>query len=402
MTAEHSARNLRLSRRGYVLRFVLAVGGIEFFAYKVLDPFYIQFMTTARGIDLSPTQFGFFVALTSGITVAVDYLTGAFADRLGRRTSWAIAMFLYGGGMLWLSMASGFGPALFAAACMGMSYAFASGAREAWLYDSVGEEGMREAFGKLYLYGVPMAVGGTLVATALSKLGSARLPIAIAGLIVLANGAFILTFAENYGSSHERGWLETMQVGVRQFLHSRILWLTAIQSFFTTLPVWMTSAWWLTYLSTEFEADMTGVTLAFGITAVAAAIAGAYIARMKTTEYTSLIVYPTLVTIVAFLLMPLAPSPILFVPLVVVAIACGYFRTTGVTLLENAQIAEERATALSFLSTLRSAFWMVGPIVWGALIAVAGLRATFALAGVASALSLAILVIALRTGAPRV
>jgi DHA1 family tetracycline resistance protein-like MFS transporter len=396
MRMEPTAEDQTRRRYRYVLRYVLAVGGMEFFAFKVLDPYYLQFMTTDRGLNLSPTQFGAFVSLASGVTLATDYLTGAFADKLGRRTSWAIAMFLYGGGMLWLSSVNGFVAALATAVCMGACSAFASGAREAWLYDTVGEEGMRQGFGKLYLYGVPMAVAGALVATALGALGSVRIPIAATGLLVLADGLFILTFPENYGGASSRSWLEVMKAGARQFLRSRILWLTALQSFFMTLPVWITSAWWVTYLSTEFHVDVAGVALAFGITATAAAVAGACLARMRATEYTRLILYPTLLMAVAFLLMPLAPSPALFVPLVMAAIACGYFRTSGITLLENEQIAEERATALSFLSSLRSGFWMAGPMLWAALIGRVGLKVTFACAAVACALSLGILAGTLR------
>lgn len=396
MRVQQTAHDQTRRRYRYVLRYVLAAGGMEFFAFKVLDPYYLQFMTTERGLNLSPTQFAAFVSLASGVTLTTDYLTGAFADKLGRRTSWAIAMFLYGGGMLWLSTVNGFAAALATAVCMGACYAFVSGAREAWLYDAVGEEGMRDGFAKLYLFGVPMAVAGALVATALGALGSVRIPIAATGLLVLANGLFILTFPENYGGVSSRSWLDVMRAGARQFLESRLLWLTALQSFFMTLPTWITSAWWVTYLSTEFHVDMARVALAFGITATSAALAGACLARMKATEYTRLILSPTLLMAVAFLLMPLAPGPTLFVPLVIAAIACGHFRTSGITLLENEQITEERATALSFLSTLRSGFWMVGPMVWAGLIAWAGLKITFACAGVACAISLCILAAALR------
>ena len=33
----------------YAVRFVLAAGGVEFFAWKLMDPFYLQFLTTGRG-----------------------------------------------------------------------------------------------------------------------------------------------------------------------------------------------------------------------------------------------------------------------------------------------------------------------------------------------------------------
>ncbi|MGQ9778449.1 MAG: MFS transporter [Bacillota bacterium] len=378
------------------------MGLLEFFAYKILDPYYLQFMTTDRGLGLTPTQFGFFVSLASGITFAIDYLSGAFADRVGRRLSWALAMFAYGLGMLWLSSVSALGPALVTAVLMGVSYAFSSGAREAWLYDNIGREGMRQAFGKLYLYSVPLTVLGMAAAFALGTLESLRFPIALTGLIVLANGLFILSFPENYGGSR-RGWLEILKVGFRQFRESRVLWLTAAQSFFFLLPLWITSAWWITYLVEEFRIDLRNTALAFGVTALAAAMAGLYISKMKATEYRKLILYPTLISALAFFLMPLAPAPWAFVALVIVAVASGYFRGSGITLLENEQIGEERATALSFLNTLRSAFWAVGPLLWGGVISALGLRGAFFLAGAASLISLVLLMLIpmLKVGQPQ-
>ncbi|MEW6547649.1 MAG: MFS transporter [Bacillota bacterium] len=372
------------------------MGLLEFFAFKILDPYYLQFMTTDRGLDLAPTQFGFFVALASAVTFAVDYLSGAFADRLGRRLSWALAMFSYGLGMLWLSSVSALGPALLTAVLMGTSYAFASGAREAWLYDNVGQEGMRQAFAGLYLCSVPLTMLGMAAAYALASLSSLRLPIALTGLIVLANGLFILSFPENYGSQRRRGWLEILKVGFRQFLESRVLWITAAQSFFITLPIWITTAWWITYLVRKFGVDLRNTALAFGVASLAAAIAGLCISRMKATDYRKFILYPTLLSALAFLLMPLAPGAGAFVALVIVAVACGYFRGSGITLLENEQINEERATALSFLNTLRSAFWAVGPLLWGAVISAVGLEVAFVLAGAASLISLLLLMLALR------
>jgi hypothetical protein len=69
-------------------------------------------------------------------------------------------------------------------------------------------------------------------------------------------------------------------------------------------------------------------------------------------------------------------------------------RGSGITLLENEQITEERATSLSFMNTLRSAFWAVAPLVWGYLISALGLRAMFVLAGLASLVSLFLLMMA--------
>lgn len=373
---------------------MIAVTVLESIAFKILDPYYVQFMTTDRGLGLSPTQFGFFVSLASAVTFSLNYVTGAFADRKGRRLSWAVAMFSYAAGMLWLSSVSAFGTAVTSAVLMGTSCAFASGAREAWLYDGVGRAGTQEAFGKLYLLSAPLTLIGMGAAIVLGRPGGLRMPIAVAGIIVLCDGLFIMSFPENYGTHRRRGWLEVLKVGFQQFRENQILWITAIQSFFYTLPIWITTAWWITYLIQQFKVDLAGTATAFGITSLAAAITGLCICRMKTTNYRNLILWPTLGSGAAFLLMPFSTTPWTFVALVIVAVASGYLRGSGITLLENEQITEERATALSFLNTLRSAFWAVAPLLWGFLITAFGLKVMFILAGVASIISFLLLLVA--------
>jgi hypothetical protein len=107
--------------------------------------------------------------------------------------------------------------------------------------------------------------------------------------------------------------------------------VTAAQSFFFTLPIWITSAWWITYMVEQFGVDLKGTAFAFGVTSLAAAITGFYISKMKITDYQKLILWPTLLSALAFLLMPIMPVPWAFVALVIVAIASSYLRGSGIT-----------------------------------------------------------------------
>ncbi|HHY34985.1 MAG TPA: MFS transporter [Firmicutes bacterium] len=367
----------------FAARYVLAVGAVEFFAWKILDPFYLQFLTTQRGLNLSPSQFALFVSLGSWISMILDYPTGAVADKLGRRLSWALAMFSHAVGMLWLSQARTFAQCLVVPVFQGISWGFQSGSREAWLYDHVGEEGTKRAMSLLYVASVPMTLIGVGIATSLGTWADVRLPIAITGLILLVVAFGVLTFPENYGH-RERRWLEVLKSGLTQFRRSRILQFLAVESFFMTLPVWMNSAWWLTYLVKRWEVGVLGATASFGVTACGSAVAGFVLSRTRYTKYRALLVYPTLGAGIAFCLVPVAPAPIIVVVLVLVTIAARYFRNVGVTLLRNREIVEERATALSFLGTLEGAFWTLGPLLWGALIETVGLGMSFVAAGVCS------------------
>lgn len=382
--------------RYFVVRYVLAVGAVEFFAFKVLDPFYLQFLTTERGIGLTPGQFATFVALGGWVTMALDYLTGAVADKAGRRATWAAALFVYAAAMIWLSRATSFRQALVVPVLQGISWALSSGSREAWLYDHAGQEGTRRAMAALYLYSVPLTLAGAALATRLGQCAPLRVPIALTGAIMLGVGLFVLTFPENYGSRVRR-WREVLSSGLRQFRSSRVLQLLALQSFFMTLPVWINSAWWLTFLVQEWHLEPSRVALSFGVTATAAAAAGLILRRAgHLIRYRALLLYPTATAAAAYLLMALATVPAVFVGLVVVAVASSYFRATGITLLRNEHIGEERATALSFLSTLEGAFWVVGPLLWGAVIGRVGMRVSFGVAGLCSVAAMGLLLLALR------
>jgi len=401
-----------INMRSLSLKYALAVGLVEFFAWKVLDPFYLQFLTTDRGLNLSPAQFGLFVSLGSWVTMVFDYPTGSVADKLGRRSTWAAALFSHAIGMLWLSRVRTFAQCLIVPVFQGISWALQSGSREAWLYDHAGEEGTRHAVALTYLLSLPLTAAGISLATWMGSRANVTVPIALTGVILLGVGAIVMTFPENYGH-RQKPWAATLKSGLAQFCSSRILKLLALESFFNTLPIWVSSAWWLTFLVEEWNVGVTAATFAFGVTAMGATTAGFALYRASTASpksrcgesaeagkaglsgYHSLLIYPSLVAAAAFCLMVVAPGPAVLVALVLVTIAARYFRSAGVTLLRNREIIEDRATALSLLGTLEGLVWAVAPLIWGIVIQAAGLRTVFLLAGISSLISSVIFSIAL-------
>ena len=398
--------------RSFSLKYALAVGIVEFFAWKVLDPFYLQFLTTDRGLNLSPAQFGLFVSLGSWVTMVFDYPTGSVADKLGRRATWAVALFSHAIGMLWLSRVRTFAQCLIVPIFQGISWALQSGSREAWLYDHAGEERTRHAVALTYLLSLPLTAAGISLATWMGARTDVRMPIALTGVILLGVGAGVMTFPENYGQ-RQKPWVATLKSGLAQFSSSRILKLLALENFFNTLPIWVSSAWWLTFLVEEWNVGVAATTFAFGITAMGTTTAGFALYRASTassrsrygentkagksalSRYRSLLIYPSLVAGTAFCLMAVSPGPAVLVALVLVTIAARYFRSAGVTLLRNREITEDRATTLSLLGTLEGLVWAVTPLIWGIVIQAVGLRIVFLLAGVSSLISSVIFSIAL-------
>lgn len=380
----------------YIRRFVLGIVIEEYVAYKILDPYYLQYMTTERGLNLTAAEFGVFVAISNVASAALDYLTGALADRFGRCKVWASAAFCYGGGMLWLAFARNYAWSLLAAVLMGISYALESGAPQAWIYDQLQGDGLRRSVGRVYQAAVPATLIGVGIGYALGFLGSMRIPIIITGLVVIGNGVLITTFEDNTGEAEQRkSWGVLLKTGFNQFRSSPVLWLTAIQSFFYLLPSWIGTAWWLTYLVQKFGVSSQYTTLAFGVVSLLSSGAAGVIGHMKETSFPRLIILPTILAAIAYVIIPWIENSYVYMALVAVTITAGYFRGAGITVLENNEIDEARATALSFMGSIRSAFWIVGPLVFGVVIDRIGLRYMFYVASGTCVLSLVLLVAAL-------
>lgn len=378
-----------------MVKWAVASALTSFFAFTLLDPYYLQFFTTDRGLNLSPTLFGLYVSFHSLIGFLLEYPSGTFSDKFGRRLSWALGLFAYGVGLLWLSQVTSFYLTLITAAFQGMYFALKSGSSSGWLYDHVGKEGMREAYGTYYLLAVPLTIVGGIIATLLGLWVAIWVPIALVGIILIANGAFILTFTENYGSK-DKTFLQIAKEGGSQFFKSPILQIIAVQSFFMTLPVWINSAWWLTYLVKHYNPTVGKTALMFTISAVGGAAVGVYLHRSEQTSYQRFILYPSLIMGVFYFMLPFFPTFWMYVGSITLVIVGARLRTAGLSILQNECIETERATALSFLGMISKFYWMVVPPLWGMVIELLTLKYTFLLAGGCTFLSLFLLSIALQ------
>lgn len=389
-------RQRHKSPQYYISRYALATIIQEYIAYKILDPYYLQFMTTSRGINLTAAQFGVFVAISNVASAALDYLTGAMADKYGRCHIWAYSAFFYGGGMLWLAFSQSYFWSLPAAICMGISYALASGSPQAWIYDEIKGDGLRRAVGYVYQIAVPATLIGTGLGYALGFFGSIRLPIIITGIIVISNGVFILSFQDNYADDYERkSWVSLLKTGFQQFSSKPVLWLTALQSLFYFLPSWICTAWWITYLIDKFDVSSQFSSIAFGVVSLISSAAAGVIAHMKVPSMNRLIIVPTLLAVISYAVIPSVNNVFLYIALIAVATTAGYFRGAGITVLENNEVDAARATALSFMGSVRSFFWIIGPLIFGSIIDSIDFTNMFYLSSAACAVSLIILALAI-------
>jgi len=379
-------------------QFVVAAGGLEFVIYKMMDPFYLQYLTTDHGVGLTGSQFGIFVGLSSGVSFALDYLLGDLADRVGRRLCWALSLAVYAVAMVTLPLVGTFPMLCLVAVFMGIATALASGAQQAWLYDSVGETRYKKTMSTLYVCALPFTLFGVLVGIGLGYLDSLRIPIFVASGACLLLAAFIFLFLpENRATERtdkKPGFLDGARVVARQ----PALLLAAIQSVIFIVPAWITSAWWITYLNDHFHFSLNDTVLAFAATSVTAAVAGLAIDKINQKNYTVLLLIPSAVIVMLWSLALVVDNAILFIAIVTLVIGFSYVKSMGLSLFENALITKDRAASLSFMNTIASLGWIIGPPLIGWLINAAGFQGLFVLAVASSAVSLVLLYVALRVG----
>ena len=181
-------------RRADAHRVWLGYRGVEAFAFglgwTVAPVFFI------RELDFSPLEL-----VLAGTALELAYFvfeipTGVVADTYGRRISAILGLLGLGIGFVVTGLAGGVGVVLAAAAFMGFTWTFKSGAEDAWITDEVGPEQVGRSFqlgaqaSRIgALLGIGAAVGLALV--------DLRLPI-------VAGGVVLVVFAAVLAARHAR------------------------------------------------------------------------------------------------------------------------------------------------------------------------------------------------------
>ena len=145
----------------------------------------------------------------------------------------------------------------------------------------------------------------------------------------------------------------------------------------------------------KFDVSSQFSSIAFGVVSLISSAAAGIIAHMKVPSMNRLIIVPTLLAVVAYAVIPSVNNVFLYIALIAVATTAGYFRGAGITVLENNEVDAARATALSFMGSVRSLFWIIGPLIFGGIIDSIDFTNMFYLSSVACAASLVILAFAI-------
>lgn len=131
----------------------------------MVEPFLGLYLTSARGLSLG--EAGMVMGLLGVGSVFAQFIGGALADRIGRRTTLTIAMVATAAGLLALGYARGLVPIMAAALLLGLTLDMFRPASAALVADLISPVERPRAFGLLFWainlgFALAMVVGGTL------------------------------------------------------------------------------------------------------------------------------------------------------------------------------------------------------------------------------------------------
>lgn len=347
-----------------VIRYVTAAALIQYFVKELLSPHYPEFVVKGT-LSLSREQLGLFLTVSASLALVLMYFGGILTDKYGRRRAWAVSLFLYGGGILWMAISGSFTMVLVAAGFIGISSAFKFSAT-AWLFDSEGKEGLRKAYGLLYIISLPLTLAGMKAVTRLGDFLDDTSVLLVAAVIILVIGWWVITFPGPYGYRHD-SCRDIAKSGIHQVVSSRVLQLIVLQSIFMGFPAIVSSMWDLYFLEKFHEAAIDLFPQFRLISLVAAFCAGIFV-LLKKTNYRYFIIYPLGFTAVFFVAIPFAPTWLVYI--LIGGISAGFLiEGAGLFILINDSIFEDRATALSLMGVLTGISGTVGHFLWTQLFA---------------------------------
>ena len=380
-----------------IIRYIVVIFFVGYFRRELNISFYG--MSLAEQIT-ELTSFQTYVLKTTGLVLPllIVFVGGICADKYGRKVTWAASLFLYGGGVLSLGAFNlsdpappyfvpftSFGSALAAAVLYSIPPAFIVSSL-AWIFDYEGKDGIKNARGVLHI----LSALSILVAMIMLYPGgflNERIQFMLSGVIALVAGRFVMTFPENYGnrSTFVR---EIVRTGVNQFISRRVLQALVIYSIVIGFSLQVYSLSFSHFLEVQGSPEtFISVSLYSNyIFAAGSLLAGIFILLMKKVDYKKLIIYPLALTVVLYILLSLPPTTLQFLMVRGGFSALYLLIGTGIVILANDSISENRATTLSILTMLMAIPTFLEPF-WDTILTILAWEMACVIAGAVAFLS---------------
>ncbi|MBU7027570.1 MAG: hypothetical protein HXS48_11605 [Theionarchaea archaeon] len=306
---------------------------------------------------------------------------------------WSVSLFVYGGCMVGLGILSpepshplavfaSFESLLAATVLFSFPSAFAISS-VAWLFDYEGKKGLKNAHGLLHILSALPVLAGIII-TLESSLSTGT-NLILTGVIALAAGGLVVTFPENYGS--QSSWKEINKTVVNQFISKKVLQLIVAYSIFMGFPFAVSGSALIHFMSMISDFTPETFTPYYIIFIAVSLCVGILILLMKRINYRKLIVYPMIIVILFYFLLPILPTLLWFFILDGGYLFGSFLIQIGIILLVNESITENRATALAVITllmaipTLLTFFWnmVLDTIEWEMACVIAGALAIISL-----------------------
>ncbi|MFA9288962.1 MAG: MFS transporter [Weeksellaceae bacterium] len=349
-------------------------------------PIFIVFLSRI----LTPAQISFLIGWQYAIQFLTEMPTGALADLFGKKTVIIIGFAIGAIGSVLFSVADSFIHFLVLFSLIGLSDSFLSGSVEAWIYDSLKQDGIEKSFEKVLanqgvLYQIGLIVGtglGGFLYTISPSFPYVLYSVAL-GLGALVSCFMYEPFIDTVQVTLQ-GYIEQLKKGLHEILLPR---LRALSLFYILVGgiSWSCALYFNQYvlLDVGFDAQMRGI--------IEASLRVFNIVLLKfivdKTKLSSgrapFIVFPALM--IVSLLPGVALNQLIAIPFVAGAMLSSTARWIILGNLVNKELdSRYRATALSVLSMFIGMIYITVTMISGPIIAFGGARLMFSILGILS------------------
>jgi MFS family permease len=391
---ESSAGAIRsITRRYYLVWWAYSFGGAFMFG---IYPLFLR----SRG--LNQFQVNTVLAIYFLVTFLTDVPTGAFADAIGRRTSFVLGCLLRTAAFTVYFFSHHYWLFIVAESIDAVGTTFANGAIDAWAVDSLDGAGFSGTKDRLFSRSSQMfrfgSMGGAIIGAyaAAIEISLPWILGAVGYLFAAAIGALVMTrewhraaqfnWREVFGQMRER-----MSVGVRSGLSSRPVFVLAVANAFQIAawaPFWME---WPRYFNDSFGIGIQVVGWLFCLFSIAGMIGAELVARFEPYP-SSRAPFLAAVTAIASILMLAAGLSGERTALVLVLFFAANLCNGAIGPIYQSWFNEQidgthRATLLSFQGTFATFGGSVGLPIGGRIADLFGLGVGWQASGLISALS---------------
>jgi MFS family permease len=340
----------------------------NFYFYNHIGTLYQQ----TRGLNL--LQVSSIWSIIVGTIFLAEVPTGVIADKIGRKWSVVIALFLQALGEYLYFFAKDYVTFVFIAILAGIGYAFLSGANEALVYDSLPEEGretnMKKSMGligsayQLAFFAAPIFGGLIVSQLVLQKFLTAIFLTAISVTIALLISLTLKEPQDAYQHSGESPFT-IFREGLIEIRNSkRLQWLIAIAVLTSTFSNALISLYQPYFADASVPTFWIGASLSLGGLLAFILQRYAYRIEQKLGKLGFLIisVWPGIM----YILLAMVSLPALLVPIFILAYASMELRNPLLSSYKNEQVhSKNRATVLSLFNMFAMLYVALMGLVFG-------------------------------------